>query len=212
MHSDDLFEEKSLFDIYWASVTRLPRTRFNVVVLWISAGLLIASGFILWDRPEKMVEGARSLAEVGLNFGSQILGFLVGGFAIFASVSKPEFFLFLNEARHKESGLTYLKYNLFSFVKVFVPYLSLISISLVIKSAGYQGGPAGEAFSAIRGALPTIAYPLIGFSAFAIMGLSLVWCVLSLKSFIFNLYHIIATVITWEKLRPKAVQQIRGPQ
>ena len=142
---DNLFTEENLWTIYRQSpgVARRP---FNLLIAILSFLFLLA--FVIWDRyvfaPSidaiNYVETIRSWASLGINFSSTILGFLLAGFTVFATITNPRLFVALAKADHNDFPYSELKFAFFSFLNVFVNYLSFLSLVLVIELLGKQEG------------------------------------------------------------------------
>jgi hypothetical protein len=140
------------------------------------------------------------LSELGLGFGSTILGFLIAGFTIFSTLSKPEMFLRLQEVQYKNTGMSYLKVNFFTFVEVFVVYIFYMLICLAIKIFCAKNGLASGLVGASH-SNPIFGYYIDkqwlingGYVCFATLSFI---SLLSLKSFIFNTYHTVMTSVVW---------------
>src|SRR6056297_633588 len=93
-------QEKSLLQVYWKA-RRVATARFNArfscgVFLMIFAALLANAYYGMPVAPyHALIEGVRIISDLGFAFTTAILGFLVAGFAIFASITKPEVFVLL---------------------------------------------------------------------------------------------------------------------
>lgn len=89
---EDLFAEKTLFDVFRIA-RKFEPSRFNAAVM---AGLLavlstflfinVVYDFSVWSV-DQMISGIDQATKLGFSFSSGILGFLITGFAIFASVT-----------------------------------------------------------------------------------------------------------------------------
>ncbi len=191
-----LTEEKSLAQIAWRSRV-LPWNRFNVVVTSVAAacGILYASAS---GRPHSsFAEWDRLMASNGAAFGGQVLGFLIAGFTIFATLTKPALFKRMAVVIHEETGLSYLKYNFFAFVEVFIQYLCFTASSLLLMVSGPIKGPASEILERVFDN-SDLAKALAARLVFCLMFTWSIYLLLLLKSFIFNIYHVVMTAIRWE--------------
>ena len=196
----ELFEEKSLWAIYKQCLLRLPKSRFNTIATCMIWLFLLCDCIYFPDRYVSRVALVRSVAELGLGYGTTILGFLIAGFTIFATLSKPELFGRMQQLIHRESGLSYLKVNLFAFMEVFILYVFFLVFCLVIKLIGGAGGFLSAIFSY------SFSHPVGGYYlsrewfsniAFNIFGTLAFYCLLALKSFVFNNYQAVLTSIVW---------------
>ena len=191
----ELTQEKSLWDIYLSS-RRIKTTNFNKVVLISTFVLSAIYVFFLQDDTGKILSDCRQLTQIGFSYAISILGFLIAGFTIFATLTKPDLLLRMMDKIHKDTGLTYLKYNYFVFIRVFIFYLGISALYLFGILFCGEGGfipnlikfiPESDA---IRPNLIRISY--------VCLTTSLVFLVLLLKVFIFNIYHITMNNLRWE--------------
>lgn len=203
----DLLREKSLWAIYRQCVRSLTPSSFNLVATMLVFLLLVCDASYFPENFPKRIALIRSMADMGISLGSTVLGFLIAGFTIFATLSKPELFLRMHQTRFGETGLSYLQVNFFTFVEVFVVYIFFVAICLVFKLFGSEGGLLASLLKA------SSLRPIYGYSAdkvwwaniaFVLMGTIAFYSVLALKSFIFNTYHTVMTSVVWAFNPPSA--------
>jgi hypothetical protein len=208
----DLLLEKSLWDIYKECLRRLPPSEFNLKLTIVVCFALISDCAYF---PEKYLDRlvlVRSLAELGLGFGSTILGFLIAGFTIFATLSKPEMFLRMHETEHPRAKISYFKVNFFAFVEVFVIYIVFLIACLLLKLFGEKGGLLSSLVQQSR-LNPWQGYIIsdtwaVNIAFVLLAGLAF-YSLLALKSFVYNTYHTVVTAIVWSFNPPKAARQKR---
>lgn len=211
-----LFSESRLFDIYLIALRTGPN-RFNIT---ITAVVAVAS--LVYACAEKtdintVLDIARTSASDGLAFSSSILGFLIAGFAIFLTPTRPELFVRMQESVHKKTGYTYLKYNLSGFVVVFIHYFLFAAVCFILKSFGSVHGPFSVALQELPSAWGQQVHDKIrsiGIVTFFVGVESWFFYLLMLmKSFIFNLYHIVMTMVAFEieDRRKQAAEKIKPP-
>lgn len=147
-----------------------------------------------------LIVGIREVADAGFAFTTAILGFLIAGFAVFASITKPAVFILLAKLDHKKEGISRLQFIFFNFLLVFIHFLTFLALCLIVKVTLYSGGP-------LSGALRWVAENrqimiVIGASfMFAVMTAWLVFLLMLLKSFIWNLYQaVLVTILTEAEL------------
>jgi hypothetical protein len=87
---DKLLKEKNLLDIYQSSRGRLSINRFNIILTWFVFSLLVVYVSTTPENPTLIAEKVRKLVELGFSFSSGILGFLIAGFTIFATVNDKD--------------------------------------------------------------------------------------------------------------------------
>lgn len=191
---DDLFNEKSLFAIFRLAPSFFSNA-FNVVVaigtFCLLASFSIAHISIVWMRVSITIPFAdtfASWANVGASLAGTILGFLIAGFAILCTILRPETMLALHRLRNKKYGVSELKLLFVIFAEVFVHFLALLFWSIFVIVFGGKQGPV----SMLGGQLAKVNW-LIPFCllhvVFTLWGTWFVVLILSLKSFIYNLYQ-----------------------
>jgi hypothetical protein len=202
---DRLISEKSLFAVYRkarkvASAPINARLAWGVFVVMVLA-LAANAWFGMPVAPYRsLIAGIREVADAGFAFTTAILGFLIAGFAIFASITKPGVFILLAKLDHKKEGISRLQFIFFNFLLVFIHFLTFLALCLIVKVTLYSGGP-------LSGALRWVAENrqiviVIGASfMFAVMTAWLVFLLMLLKSFIWNLYQaVLVTILTEAEL------------
>jgi len=191
----ELTSEKSLWDVYKLSLRIFP-SKLHVFLICVVMTILGINAFILDSDSNIILSNVRSWATLGFNFSITTLGFLIAGFTIFATLSKPKMMLAMMDHTNSKTGLPTLKYNFFVFMKVFIAY---ISISIFYLSVTIFGQPDGF-FSNIIELVPNgdcIKVSIVKVS-YILMGGSFIYLLLLLKSFIFNIYAIVMNILRWE--------------
>ncbi|MFD0893444.1 hypothetical protein KBB96_18615 [Luteolibacter ambystomatis] len=197
---EELLKEKTLWAIYKRSLS-IKDSIFN----W-SCGILVFILFFAycWVEPEtKNIHNLLlKLAELGFNFAVSILGFLIAGFTIFASLAKPALLLTMLKHPHKSSGMSYLKYNFFTLVRVFIYFLVFAALQIGIIA---MGQPEGLIYALIKrlSDLESILY--FGNRFMLILSATFwVFVLMQLKSFVFNVHHIVMTMIKFDAVSHNA--------
>lgn len=113
--SSDLLVEENLLAIFLRS-RKLPKSSFNLIST-IALMVTMVVYVVLSDRElSSLLQDVIDIANAGFNFSVSILGFLIAGLSIFAAVGDLDVFVNMSRVRHK-SGLSYLKYNIFTLVQ-----------------------------------------------------------------------------------------------
>lgn len=211
---ESLGKQKSVLSIYLLNL-KFPRNRFNLAVSWIAFLSLFAFAYIYKETPEVLSATLRKTLEIGLNYSTATLGFLVAGFTIFSTVTKTEVFVAMARVEFRNSGESYLKYNLAQFMLVFVHYIVYLFVAICFAIVAQ---PNGIASAIIRGAIKSSGlvganefyylWPLI--IAFCAMGAWTIYLVLLLKSFVYNVFQVVTTTVQWELVRPRRRTSIRN--
>ena len=111
----DLFKEKNFRDVYQRArhFVGAPKGKWTILAVFL---LLVTANSMWWYLSESkypsssVISTVRLWAEAGVVFATGILGFLLAGFAIFASVTKADLFIVLANIRHKDTEISRLKY------------------------------------------------------------------------------------------------------
>lgn len=191
----ELTSEKSLWDVYKLSRRILPN-KFQVLVILLTMAALGANAFFLVENEISLLRDVRKWSEFGFNFSITTLGFLIAGFTIFATLSKPRMMLAMMDHTNKETGLPTLKYNFFTFMKVFIAYIVISIAYLLVMIIGQTDGFLSNFINLLPSSL-CIKNVLIKI-AYIIIGGSFVYLLLLLKSFVFNIYAIVMNFLRWE--------------
>lgn len=186
---DRLFEKETLWDIFWRSGGSF-RTNFNFIVLTLVSLVASMCGIfvlIYWpnlmDR-ETVVDSVRAWVTIGISFSTTIIGFLITGFSIFATVSKPELFAKLAKAKRRD-GNTFLEDQLFPFINCFVHYMLYISFCLFVGLLSTKGSLPSKLIGA------ALSDVVLQWAGVAFITLFCTWTaalLLKLKSFVRNIY------------------------
>lgn len=204
---DEIFAQKSLWEVYRTSRSALPRPRINTQIFRTSVAIVAAflvslaidGGENFTDQDA--VSFLRFAAAQGTSLAIGILGFLVAGFAIFASVTRAELFITLAKIPYKrdgvETGINRLQFVFFNFINVFTVYIGLLALCLSIVLLFAERSPllvvASNTISP-NSILPVLA---VG-SITGLLVMSLVNAILKLKSFVWNLYQTVLVTIATE--------------
>jgi hypothetical protein len=188
---DDLLKEKSLWQIYRAS-RRIPGRAFNVAS---GSVVCVIFGAYVWTTPDldAIHQLLLKLAELGVNASVSILGFLIAGLTIFASLADRDLLLAMIHHKHAPTGLSYLKFNFFSLVRTFLGFLVFCAFQLAVIAFGQAKGAVGT----LVVSSPLLQDHLADGTRLMLWLSGGLWCAvfLELKSFVFNVHHFIFTMI-----------------
>ncbi len=192
-------KEKSLGEVYWKA-RKVASTRRNLGVAVLVTLLFGTLAVLDWYFDLEMLASsvlkgmASQIADIGFALTTAILGFLIAGFSIFASITRPEIFAGLAKLNHKDSGLSRLQFIFFNFLLVFIHYLAFLAVSIVLK----LGLPLSP--TVVDAVSPHVVSTdkVFWWSAVALVALLLGWLaflIMLLKSFIWNIYQAVLVVI-----------------
>lgn len=192
-------KERSLGEVYWKA-RRVGSTRRNfgvAVFVTLLFGLLAAIDRHL-DLEVLQLAALNTLvtqiAEIGFVLTTAILGFLIAGFSIFASITRPEIFAGLAKLDHKDTGLSRLQFIFFNFLLVFIHYLAFLAVSIALK----LGLPLAPALIGAVSQHVASAAMIAWWCGVGLVALLLGWLtflIMLLKSFIWNIYQAVLVVI-----------------
>lgn len=197
--SSDLLREKSLLEVYRLG-RRVPRKPAYKVIEATTAVALLLWALTSDLTASELAQRAREWGELGFGFATAILGFLLAGFAIFTAMMRMDLALMMAQHVHERSGLSYLKYNLAVFVQVFAEYLAFVAAFVLLALFCSPGGLV----PAVIAELPRYSEEVrFGSAAGAVVGIGwfLVHLVIRLQAFVFNVYHVVMTIIAWEAVK-----------
>ncbi|MBS0245220.1 MAG: hypothetical protein JSR61_01270 [Proteobacteria bacterium] len=207
MHwTDKIFQEKTFSSVYFKSrKVCSSRVNFNTAMfafLFVAAYLGANFHFGMgWISFPSVIVTIRAIGEVGLTVTTQLLGFLIAGFAIFASITKPEIFIMLAKLPHTEGGITRLQFIFFNFMFAFIHFILFLAASVFIKIILPPNGPFSGLLQMFSSACPMVLSVLAGLLLCALAAW-LVFILMLLKSFIWNMYQsILLTIAADGKLR-----------
>ncbi|MBE4894820.1 hypothetical protein, partial [Enterobacter cloacae complex sp. P16RS2] len=191
----DITKEKCLWDVYLLAckIKMSTSTLCSLLSVFI---LLFSNSFFLEKDSNVLITDIRNWSSLGFNFTVTTLGFLIAGFTIFATLSKPDMFLTMMAYEHPETKMPVLKYNFVSFMKVFIAFIFCTFLYLFVILFCQPKGVGSNVFK-ILPLTTEIKNGIISFT-YCIIGSSIVYLLLVLKTFIFNIYAFIMNTIRWE--------------
>jgi hypothetical protein len=130
----DLLTEKSLWQVFRKS-RALDKSSFNqgVYVFSFIIGIIICAFWIIPGKINDAADAVVTTADMSFDLSVQILGFLIGGFAILTTLADQRLMINLARAPMGSSGLSVFKNVFFNFLSVFYIYVITLSLSFSIK-------------------------------------------------------------------------------
>lgn len=188
-------EEESLWEIYKKSRS-IPWSSFNFLTTLLVFGVSSIATFWSPQKVELLVRSVRDMAAGGLSLTLTVLGFLVAGFTIFATVTNQNMLVAMGSMRHDKSRLSWLKHSFFVLLRTFIYYLCYAVFCFLIV---YMASPGGIASQIISLSPHPEAYRLaIAKVSFVALVTGQYFLLMQLKSFIFNIYHSVAANLRWK--------------
>ncbi|WP_130928778.1 hypothetical protein [Pseudomonas sp. Sample_20] len=193
-----LTEEKSLWAVYLRA-RRIPFNSFNIWTTIAVVGLVTAQYCVLEISLDEKLKIVREFSSIAMGIVVSVLGFLLAGFTIFATISQPDMLVAMSRHRHEKSGLSYLKNNFFIFIRIFIYYLVYTVTCLLITVFGVKGGLLYKLIS-MSPIGCHIEEWLVGVSYVFLYG-GMFFLMMQLKSFIYNVYLSVMTAIRWRAMQ-----------
>lgn len=196
---DDLIAEKRLWEVFARSL-RLPMSRFNGWATALSGVCFSLDAFLSRENYIITAEFVRTFASLGLTVAFSVLAFLVAGFTVFTTMTERSLFMSKAVVRDPQSGLSFLKRDMFLVMRFYgylIGYIALCAIAIFMSRKGGVAYLVGELFEgdAVRVWLVSIAY--------VVLSVTTIFIVLQVKSFVFNVYHLVMSSILWGFKKPK---------
>lgn len=192
--AENLTKEKSLWQIYRSSRV-IPISRFN---FWstLSVFLLLYADIYFGSRStHAILSTVRHYAESGLGITISVLGFLIAGYTIFATITDIELSKTMATKIDPKTGLDFFKLNHFNFLRTFIYCFALCMLCFCIVAFGQPNGLIATALNRMQNGtcfkytLAAMAYCTL-FAGYYLL-------LVQLKTFLFNIYHAVATSIRW---------------
>lgn len=194
--SSELTSEKSLWDVYLLT-RKIKPSLLHIMVLSVTAAALAFNAYVLIGHADLLLPDLRSWATNGFNFSITTLGFLIAGFTIFVTVAKPDMMLAMMDHIDPETQLPTLKANLAKFMHVFIIYIVCSGLYLSIILFGQSNSIISWIVQHTPD--PILLKKTIICITYIYVGTSFTYLLLTLKSFIFNIYTIVMNFLRWEK-------------
>lgn len=195
-----LTQEKNLFQLYKLTYI-FPTSRFNMMSTFL-VGICFLS-YLSGAQPGVGEAGIllKEILRFGISLVPSILGFLIAGFTVFVTVTKPGVFSAMAKKEYCKTGQSYLKYNLSAFMLAFSHYIAYLALCVLLVYFGQPNGPLTQIakwLSSLGVYNTTISYNSL-VSACAIAFACWTWyLVMLLKSFIYNVYQVVVTSVRWD--------------
>lgn len=191
---EELTKEKSLFDIY--ILTKPIKINNFDFYLTIVVFLFLLANSVCFSSSKELLDSIRNWVPLTFSFTTTTLGFLITGFTIFATINKPDLFLALMNIKHPDYDMSYLKYVYGVFMRVFIHFIFWSIVYLFIIMFGQQNGLISKIANGLM--IPYEAKKTVIKSTYIILGCSAIYLVLSIKTFIFNIYTMLMQSLRWE--------------
>lgn len=185
--TDEITQENSLFEVYLLSY-RLP-----IPIQILLPSILVSAVIFVWGfgASEEIrfasTKQARELIDFCINFSATIMGFLIAGFTMFATLTNPRVFVEMARRWNDAAKMSWLKITFSVFMHVFVHFCALLCAALLIKLFSFSGGP----ISYVTGSWflnPKVVKGWLSVFSIAVFSGWVFYVSLILGRFVFNIY------------------------
>jgi hypothetical protein len=190
----ELFSDKNFGDLF-AKSSEIASSRFNrnfaVATFNLTSLVLLAVAFLhpTAMTGESVAKASSQFTNISFSFATSILGFLVTGFSIFATIISPETLKLLSISRYRKNNkFSNIQFIMYNFMYVFFYYISslVFFLSMTFLTSEYSPIIFRRLFSFIKDEYFFVyAHGLLLCFSFALM----TYLIMLLKSFVWNIYQ-----------------------
>jgi hypothetical protein len=189
-----LTREKSLTEIYFKSI-KIRETPINLIVSGTFFVILAVFAFSSQQKAGYLGDLLRNIAASGTSLTTSVLGFLLAGYTIFITITDQNLFIALAKQKKDDYEFSWLKFIVFVFMRVFIYYLVGAILFFTIQVFFTQNG-IFSSFMVLIGIPEQVKIFIIKFLIVS-CGTFVIYLLMSLKSFIFNIYEVSMMTIRW---------------
>lgn len=212
----ELFSDENFSDLFSKS-SKIASSRFNrnfAIATFNLASLILFA--VAWLQPSAMSEASVAKASsqftsISFSFITSILGFLVTGFSIFATIISPETLKMLCLSRYRKNNkFSNIQFIMYNFMYVFFYYISSLLFFLLLIFFTSENSPfiALKLFSFIDDDYFFVyVYGFILCLSFSLMS----YLIMLLKSFIWNIYQSVLLIAAARVLYIEHTEEDRNP-
>lgn len=183
---EELLKEKDLSAVYLRARV-LPESKLNRRVT-IGFVVLLALSVCLGNQTaSELIALTRGLVSTGLTFTISILSFLIAGFTIYLTVTNSDMLVALSESRHNGSGLPWIKYIAFHFLRVMAVYIGFLLYCLAVQLFGSPNGAISNLLALLTSRTEQVRWQVAAI-VFVFTAGVMVNMVMLLQSFVANIY------------------------
>lgn len=186
--ADDIYREKSLWDV-WKASRVIPSTRFNyrvVCICWCIAVVYVLANLVLGVDNKEVLGAITRLSAALVSISTAILGFLIAGFSIFIASTPKDVSRKLIATRYRKTSISWFKQIMFNFLNVFTVYLFVLVLAGFISTVTPLGWVPALHKTMI---ITTNLVAVFNSAVLASMAVLAIYAALRLKSFIWTMYQ-----------------------
>jgi hypothetical protein len=200
-NDEPIIIESDLYAVYKES-RKIGYTAFNLNLLWCTLLILVVYSVFTKEDSSQIYVKLIQISDIGLTASFSVIGFLIAGFTIFATITEKKLFLAMAKVKKLPEDLSYLKYTFLVFMRIFSHFWAFGLYAVGVKVLGSTSGP----IETISNHFFVINEPEKRFIISLILCFSGSWLAYVfglLQSFIYNIYALTIFSIEWERLNNK---------
>tara|TARA_R110001583_G_scaffold194778_2_gene366963 strand:+ start:2568 stop:3203 length:636 start_codon:yes stop_codon:yes gene_type:complete len=191
---NELTKENNFFELY--KLTRkIPTSKDNLYIYWSVLVFFVLISITTVTEYTNELEILKAATKDLINWSISILGFVLAGYSIFASLTDKSLQLLLAGKVHKDTNINRLKHTHGLFIKVLIDLIILIFVCYFLKILFVDRNIID---SIVSKTLTPEQLALWLSIINAIVDSLFVYMLLLCKSFVYNVYHIIMITTRWE--------------
>lgn len=201
----EIFGERSFSDLYRrASIVSSSKLNRNCAISAANffAAVIALSVYFKLDliSVESVKASLDHLNESGIGFSVSILGFLVAGFSIFSTITKPELFIALAKIRYRKNiNFNNFQFIFYNFMYVFYNYVTFLLVCFIFDFL-FGGKSPFVGIQDIISEFSNEIFIILYGGIFCLIFGWLVYLVMLLRSFIWNMYQAVILIIATTSL------------
>ena len=186
----ELLAENNIYEVYLTS-RKIPFSKLNRNLLILFTLTSLALTFSI--DSENLAKIIQSISNDLISVVLTVLGFLIAGYTIFCSVMNHNLSMELYKSETRPYGFSQLKYSHLLFIRVFFYYLIYTFFLILI----YFFSNSQLLTSLMSENLQRIecVFYVINYIIFNVLFIGIIFLLLQLASFTFNIYHSVMTSI-----------------
>lgn len=194
----DATQDTSLLAILRASVGVVGNAGdlaiFAVTILLGFLGVLYAANYGDLAGAGETARLVQAWAALGANIAVAILGFLIAGFSVFATVTRPELFRFMAKYKAKGRPISEFKFVFYNFLYIFAHYIVFLTLCICVAFLEVPRSPVWWIAKIVYRDYPGAVDVAAAVSGVLVASYAL-FSMLLLKSFLWNLYQTLVFAI-----------------
>lgn len=183
---EELLAENDLSAVYLRARS-LPESKLNRRVTATFVVVLALSVYLGNQTASELATLTRDLVNTGLSFTISILSFLIAGFTVYLTVTNADMLIALSERRQKGSGLPWIKYIAFHFLRVMAVYIGFLLYCFTVQFFGTPNGAVSNLLTLLQDSADQVRWHVAAISFIFTAGV-MVNMVMLLQSFVANIY------------------------